>query len=369
MKKFLYICTIFTTYFFWCVVKGNAQPLSDTLIPAIKDSTHSKGLFETDEVLNITLSGNLRELLNDRSENSEYHPLQLLYSGADSNIISIPVKIKTRGHFRKLRTNCFYPPLLINFSKSEALKSSVFKKQDKLKLVMPCKADDYVLREWLVYKLYNLITPKSFRARLVTVSLEDTKNKKKASPFYGILLEEEKQMAKRNHGILIEHEVKQENTDHDIFLTMAVFEYLIGNTDWSVKHQHNIKLLAADSNAIPATVPYDFDHSGLVGAPYALPAEELEMNSVRERRYRGYCIRDMKQFDSVIALYNKLKTDIYGIYTNNTLVDEKYIKATIKYFDEFYATLNNPAALQKEFGYPCYTGGTGNVIIKGLKED
>jgi len=345
-------------YCFSCALASHAQ-----------DSSNTKSLFETDQLLDITLSGDTRKLLNDRSENSKYHPMLLLYSGEDSNKVSISVKIKTRGHFRKLKENCSYPPLLINFSKKNTLSSSIFKKQDKLKLVMPCRNDDYVIREWLVYKLYNLVTPKSFRARLVRVNLENTKNKKSTPPFYGILLEEEKQMAKRNNGITVDEKIQPQQTNTDAYLTMAVFEYLIGNTDWSVQYQHNIKLLATDSNAVPATVPYDFDHCGLVDAPYAHPAAELQMRSVQQRRYRGYCITDIKQFDSVIALYNKLKPDIYSIYINCTLLDEKYIKTTIQYLDEFYATINDPAARQKEFSYPCDKYGTGNIVIKGLRED
>lgn len=93
------------------------------------------------------------------------------------------------------------------------------------------------------------------------------------------------------------------------------------------------------------------------------------MTSVRQRRYRGYCIKDMKQFDSTIALYNRLKPDIYRIYSDCKLLDPKYVKSTLQYLDDFYATLNNPKSLQKEFGYPCDPSGTGNIIIQGLKKD
>ncbi len=98
---------------------------------------------------------------------------------------------------------------------------------------MPCQGEQYIIREWLVYKLYNLITPKSFRARLVKIKLEDEKDKKHPSPFYGMLLEEEQQMAKRNGSVSINKKLRPEQTDNNSFLTMAVFEYLIGNTDWS----------------------------------------------------------------------------------------------------------------------------------------
>ena len=150
---------------------------------------------------------------------------------------------------------------------------------------------------------------------------------------------------------------------------MAVFQYLIGNTDWSVQYQQNIKLVAADETVVPVAVAYDFDHAGIVNAPYAQPAEALQMASVRERRYRGYCITDMSRYAEVVSLYNRLKNDIYALYANCPLLDDKYKKATRNYFDEFYSTLNNPNALQKEFGYPCDQSKTGNVVIKGLKKN
>jgi hypothetical protein len=149
--------------------------------------TFEKDLFESDEILSITLKGNIRELLNDRGETPTYHPVTLSYKNKDSSEVNIPVKMKTRGHFRKLKENCKYPPLQINFPKDVDRLSPVFSGQRKLKLVMPCSGDDYVIREWLVYKIYNLVTPKSFKARLVRIDLNDSKSKKQAAPFYGFL--------------------------------------------------------------------------------------------------------------------------------------------------------------------------------------
>lgn len=328
------------------------------------------GLFDNDEVLNIKLSGNLRALFNDRGEKVEYHAIILSYTATDSSELSLGAEAKTRGHFRKALGNCMYPPLMLHFTETAALTSSVFKDHAKLKLVMPCQGDEYVVREWMVYRLYNLITSKSFRARLVRVQLDDVKKKKNAAPFYGILLEEDQQMAKRNHSVLLDKKmIKPEQVEANNFLTMAVFEYMIGNTDWSVQYQQNIKLLLNDSAAFPTVVPYDFDHAGLVNAPYAKPAEELRMYSVVDRRYRGYCVTDMKEFREVVELYKKLKKDIYNLYTNCPLLDPNYVKATKKYFDEFYSTINNGKAMQKEFSYPCDPNGTGNVVIKGLRKD
>jgi hypothetical protein len=298
------------------------------------------------------------------------HDLLLSYSGEGGAQFSLPVTAKTRGHFRKSSENCTYPPLSLQFSAVDAVQASAFRDHRKLKLVMPCRGDEYVVREWMVYRLYNLVTTKSLRARLVSVVMDDEKRKKETKPFYGILLEEEETMAKRNNAVLVNAKLlRPEQTERDAFLTMAVFQFLIGNTDWSVQYRQNIRLIAANETSVPQTVAYDFDHCGLVNAPYAKPAEELVMTSVTERRYRGYCIPDMAQYADVVTLYNNLKPAIYKLYETCPLLDAKYIRSAQKYFDEFYATINDPKAMQKQFAYPCDKSGTGNVVIKGLKKD
>lgn len=328
-----------------------------------------KGLFDADEVLNIKLTGDLRELFNDRGEKVKYHKIAISYTAADSSPISIAVEAKTRGHFRKTLGGCLYPPIFLRFTNNKAFKTSMFRDQAKLKLVMPCQGDEYVVREWLIYRLYNLVTSKSFRERLVRVQLEDVKRKKNPVPFYAILLEEDQQLAKRINAVLLDKKIIQpEQVEVNTFLTMAVFEYLIGNTDWSVQYQQNIKLLLEASSAYPSAVPYDFDHAGLVSAPYAKPAEELQMYSVMERRYRGYCLPNIKDFSEVINKFKQLKKDIYKLYNDCPLLDPKYIKSTKKYFDDFYATITNNKLLEKEFSDPCNPHGTGNIVIKGLKK-
>ena len=160
-----------------------------------------------------------------------------------------------------------------------------------------------------------------------------------------------------------------ETTLKDDFLKMAVFEYMIGNTDWSVQFLQNIKLITTDSLSIPTAIPYDFDHAGIVRASYAKPAPELQMNSTLERRYRGYCILDMDQFKEVFKTFNKLKDDFYAIYDGNPLVSSNYQTKTLKYLDQFYETINDPKKAQKAFCYPCDKSGTGNIVIKGMKKN
>lgn len=332
-------------------------------------TAEKNNLFDSDEVINIKLIGDVRSLLNDRTDTPVDFPFRL--SIINNGVIeeTFPIQMKTRGHFRRKKGNCTYPPLLIQFPKGGAQLNSIFNEQQKLKLVMPCRGDDFVIKEWLAYKIYNLITPLSFKVRLVQVTLEESKNNKTKKPFYGLLLEEEKQIARRNNMKAVDQKLQPQQIQVSHFLTMTVFQYLIGNTDWSIQYQQNIKLLVADSIAGAIAVPYDFDHAGIVNAPYAHPAEELLMNSIRERRYRGYCMEDLIVFENIIAKYLSLKEDIFRLCEASTLMDERSKKSTIQFLDDFFTTINDEKAWRKDFGYPCDKNGTGNVIIKGLKED
>ena len=337
-------------------------PLSTTL-------GQSSNLFDADEVIELNLRGDLKTVFKDRGVNPQYHSATLQYK-ADLNTINIPIKIKTRGHFRKISSNCKYPPILLNFKKSSIPKSSIFEGQDKVKLVTPCQGEKYVIHEYLVYKLYNLITPRSFKARLVKVIFQDTVKNKSSIPYYGILMEEEKQMAKRNQSSSLEKiGLRPEGTQKEDFLKMAVFEYMIGNTDWSVQFQQNIMLITTDSTSLPITIPYDFDHAGIVRAPYAKPAPELQLSSTLQRRYRGYCIPEMNQFTAVFETFNRLKDDFYALYDGNPLLSGRYQSQTLKFLDRFYETINDPKKVREAFSYPCDRSGTGNIVIQGLKKN
>ncbi len=335
-------------------------------IPSISCNKYT--LFESDELLDICLKGDIRKLFKDRSEKAIYHPFHFAFTNKGYSQ-TLKIKIKTRGHFRKLKENCTTPPLLLNFKNLPNSEKILFHKQNKLKLVTACRDEKYVLREYLAYKIYQLISSKSFRVRLVTICFEDTRNGKKTDAQYGILLEDQNCMAERNKSILIKRlHFNPHKTDREMFLKMAVFQFLIGNTDWSIQYLHNIKLISGKQNAALIPVPYDFDLSGIVDAPYALPAEELQIQSVRQRRYRGYCLNNIEDFKPTFKIFEDAKKDIYNLYKNNSLLDEGYKKITINYLDKFYDIINDEKKSKRAFQYPCNLHGTGNVVIQGLRK-
>jgi hypothetical protein len=326
-----------------------------------------QGLFGTDSILQITISGDIKGLMNDRADIPSDHPMTLTYVDTAGLHVKMNITTRTRGNFRRKLGGCTYPPVMLVFQDKNSIENTLFSEQRKLKLVMPCRGDEYVVKEYMGYKIYNLLTPMSFKTRLVRITLEDTKRSKLTPPFYGILLEEEHQLAKRNNMVSVERKMGSREAEPVSFHRMAVFEYLIANTDWSVEYLQNVKLLAKDSVGIAFTVPYDFDHAGLVSAPYAKPAEELQMSSVRERRYRGYCLTDMTRLDPIFKEFNAIKDQINSLYESASYLDAGSKKTALKFIDDFYAVIKDPQKLKRDFGYPCDKSGTGNIIIGGLK--
>jgi len=333
---------------------------------AVSEVEKATPLFHSEDIVHIKLTGNLTELFRDIGENNSYHPILLQYPGADSSQVDIPIRVKTRGHYRKEKGICKMPPLLLVFPKGK-VKNSLFANQEKLKLIVSCVGDDYVIKEYLVYKLYNLITGKSFRNRLALVTFEDSAHKRKTETHYCFLLEDEKEMAARNGCFVIKKQmVKMTATNRDEFRKMAVFQYLVGNTDWGVSFLQNIVLITKDSLMAPYTVAYDFDQAGIVDAPYAIPHPELEIPTVRTRLYRGFCENDMNNFSSTFALFNRLKPDIYKVYDSCSSLSAGYLKYVKRYLDDFYKTINNAREIKNEFGSPCNLDQ--RVEIKGLKK-
>ena len=273
-------------------------------------SGQSKALFKNDQIIELTLYGQIKDVFKDRGESSNYHRASVIYNLGGANQ-EIPLKIKTRGNFRRSASNCKLPPLLLNFRKNNHPKNSLFYGQNKLKLVTSCKGENLVIQEYLVYRLYNLLTPYSFKAQLVNVTYKDADKDEIINQSYGILLENEKDMAVRNEALILSKlHVNPQSIQRKKFLKMAVFEYLIGNTDWSIQYQQNIKLIQTSPSNLPISIPYDFDHAGIVRAPYAKPSHALKMTSTRERRYRGFCVSNMNELADIFEEFNRLRDSI-----------------------------------------------------------
>jgi hypothetical protein len=352
---------------FLCIV-AFFTPLTLFGFQAENSQYQPQRLFESESIIDIRLEGDIESLLEDRGDDPSFHIITMHAKDNDWEE-SLDLRVRVRGNFRRLKKNCDTPPLKFNFKKHMASEESLFAGQPELKLVVPCKGDEYVVREYLTYKIYNLFTDYSFNVRMVRLTFDDTGRNEATDPQYGFLIEDKHVLGARSQAALIERDnlrpqiVKQEH-----FLRMSVFAYMIGNTDWSIQYLHNVELLFLKDEKVFVSVPYDFDLVGLVSSPYARPEPALKLRSVRDRVYRGYCMEDLSVLNPTIAQFQELKPQIYSIITENPLLEERYISFATEFLDDFYDTLNDPKDFEREFSYPCKSYGTGNVVISGMQD-
>ena len=319
----------------------------------------SAPLFGSDDILEITLEADFHTIRReDRSEeDSEERPAIMMWKDADGSARSQDIQIQTRGNFRLLRGNCDFPPLRLNVKK-EPSKGTIFEGQDKLKLVSACKLgqdywEDYVLAEYLVYRMFSLFTPRSFRVRLARVSYVDSSGEDESFTKYGFLIEDDGAMAARNGGWKVDWETGRQfnpvllEKDHAILVD--VFQYMIGNTDWSGVEMHNMEFFQSPPNTY-STVPYDFDVSGIVNARYAEPDASLSIRSVRQRLFRGFCPdqvnRQPEDYETVFEAFRQKKDAIYELWRNQEGLDESQLKDTLEYLDDFFEILDDPRQIQ-----------------------
>ena len=327
--------------------------------PAQSPAESSAGLFGSEQLLELTLETDFSVILKDRSPESQYRPATLSYVGVDGSPVTLDIKVKTRGIFRLNPINCQFPPLMLNFAKKDA-EHTLFADQDKVKLVTHCRNRDpdyeqYVLQEYLVYRTFNLFTDKSFHVRLASMRYIDKSGKNEPLTKYAFLLEDEGAMAARNGAQVSDAPGgQQEDFDSTYMGLVTLFQYLMGNTDWTVRVAHNIKIIR-DSLGVHFGVPYDFDWSGVMETKYARPAPQLEIHTVRRRLYRGYC-RTEEGFRALFSPFLERKDAIYSLYRNLEGLSPKKLQQTLEYLDEFYETINDRNAIKQEFLRACRSG-------------
>ena len=314
-------------------------------------------LFASHDLLNFRLETDFGAVFKERGQESTDHPAKLSYTAADGTPVSLDIQIRTRGNFRLRPQTCGFPPIRLDFPK-DSVENTLFAGQDKLKLTVHCqdRRENYeqnVIMEYLLYRVFNLLTDQSFRARLARFTYVDAAGKRDTLTKYAFFIENDDRMAARLGGTVLDVEgVHDEATELDQMMRIAVFEYFAGNTDWSVWGLHNIVLVVAPNSQVPVAVPYDMDWSGVISAPYARPDARLPIKTVRERLFRGYC-RTAEELASVFQLFNDKKEAIYDLYRNQEGLDPKVRDDALKYYDEFYKTINDPRAVNREFIRSC----------------
>src|SRR5262249_8534812 len=180
------------------------------------------------------------------------------------------------------------------------------------------------------------------------VSYVDTSNTKTPPTRYGMFLEDDGDVAKRMEGRTVDlQRVLFKDVDADTLSTAMVFEYMIGNTDMSIVALHNIRLVQTPDRTL-YTVPYDFDITGLVHPPYAIPSRQLPIKSVIDRLYRGPC-RPQEQVDPILANFNAKKDQVFGLLDQIQGMDKASKQDAKDYFDSFYSAVKGTKDVKRIF--------------------
>lgn len=306
--------------------------------------------FKDSDVIEMTLTTDLKALQSQKGED-QFQPATVTLKFSEDNLVTEQAQAGARGKFR--RSYCRIPPIMLNFRNEGA--TSRLNNLGKLKLVIGCSAgsgdEELLFKEYLVYKLYNLLEDKSFRVRLLKVTYVDTRNRIKTFTQHAFLIEDDADMARRNNCKKKEHgQVLTEATNRETMTMVALFQYMVGNTDWSVPNGHNIKLVfdKNEENPVPYPVPYDFDYCGLVNAAYAVPNEIIGTQTVTERVYRGFP-RSVEEIEAKLRIFREKKTQIMNTINNFTLLPDKTKKGMVNYLNSFFELIDKPAVVKSEF--------------------
>lgn len=322
-------------------------------------------LFESHEVLKAVLTAPIAQTYAQKNQEIRlYFPGQWAYVDTDGETKHLQVSIRTRGHFR--REHCAMPPLRLNFSKKE-VKGTLFAGQDKLKLVAQCQRSNtyqqMVILEYLAYRTYEILSENSFKTRMLRLSYIDSDEKRDPYTAYAFVIEDDADLAKR----LDLKRVKTPTVDYaaldqSSMALVQLFQFLIGNSDYSLidvgigdECCHNTQILRNKGKGVVdglIPVPFDFDASGLIDAPYAVPPAMVPVQDVYWRYYRGLC-QPREYVDAAVARMQSKREELYALYEELPMLDERFRKRSLRYLDGFYEVLDDPDKLEAKVFERC----------------
>ncbi len=317
-----------------------------------KESNAQLGLFDNQNILPIKLKYSNKVLKNETND-STYIKSSISYENSDKIWKTLKVELRARGNFR--RQKCYYIPVKISIKKKDH-KNTLFNGHKKLKLIVPClqqkDMNDNVIKEYIAYKLYRVISPYSFKTRLVEIELTETRGEKeKIHQIKGFLQEDDKKIAQKFNGKIIDRSIHPQEHEALNSIRTEFFQYMIGNTDFSNFVQHNSKLIFIDKEIYP--IPYDFDMSGLVNTSYSGVSDAITKKSritrVTQRVYRGFK-RDLILIEQVRQDYISKKDEIMQLIEAQKPLFEniKEFESAKKYIQSFFEIIQDDKKYNKE---------------------
>ena len=307
-------------------------------------------LFQSDEILDVRIVAPISTLVSERSIDAEL-PGIFQYTDSAGEAVEFDIKLRARGKFRRDKDNCRFPPLRLNFAKSQT-KGTLFHKQKKVKLVTHCqnssKYAQVLLREYIAYRLLNVMTDASFRVRLLRITYVENERSKADDVRYGFIIEHKDRLATRMGKTILEIPgTSPRSLNPEYANTISLYHYLIGNTDFSSVRGpkgelccHNHVLFGNEGEPV-WSIPYDFDQAGLVGAPHAEPNPQFRIRTVKQRLYRGRCIHN-DYVEATVANYRGKREELLRIIGELEVASDRSVKSMTSYIEKFYKTLDSP---------------------------
>jgi hypothetical protein len=313
-------------------------------------------LFSEDTILDITVHGPFSRLEKSPEAGTEVVGAIELEDGT-----RVPASISTYG-ISRLHV-CSFVPLKLDLS-SEAVAGTAFADLQTVRLIPPCQFDDeyeqYAALEYLVYRSYQILASPAIRVRPVNFKLQNTDRRRTFHKGFGYVVEDLNHTAARTGFTWLDVE-RQERDDFDAaqLTSFMLFQYMVGNTDWSVMRGsrgerccHNVAVFGFESGGRNTLVPFDFDHAGLVNAPYASVDKRLGIRRVTERLYRGFCWHNDQLAES-IEHFNSKRSELEVLFKRSDLPQPRARKRALRYLKSFYGTINDPQKVEKKLLQKC----------------
>ena len=345
MKKLLLFLYLILPLFLWAQ-PDSAAILADS-IP--KERVTVFRHLQQDSILHLHFKTKIKGL-KKFEDDPEKHPAKLTLGNTALEKKKWKIKLEQRGKLR--RDICLYKPQRIKFSKKQLTKRGLIPRRN-VKMVMRChggkSSDRLVLKEYLVYQLYNILTDKSYQVQLIQATFEDSLKSKDNFESYGFLIEPTKELGLRNWASISESQGKTpSDMGEKTYLLMSIFQYMVGNTDWNIEKAHNLKFLKAPADNLYTPIPYDFDFTGFVNAAYAEPNVALPIDDVTVRLFMGAYQKEAL-LKETLQLFHDKKEEMKKLVLDFPYLSEKERKNSWAYLEEFFKKTANLKHYQRLF--------------------
>lgn len=307
-------------------------------------------IYESNGVLSFTIRTNFNEIVINKFANEKRSFPAIFTDAVGKQIVGT---VASRGNSRFQA--CKFPPLKVKFT--ERQKDGIFNSVKAFKLVTHCrpgaagtKVDPGVLiKEAMIYQMYQRITLLSFRIRLAQITYIDDQGIFPTTKELAFLIEDKGEVAKRT-GLLEVEDTEARKLSPKLLDIASVrrvqgFQYFILNKDWYFMNGGKIELknteMLKDRNGKIYLLPYDFDLSSYYYARFEWYGDKVFNNSrdgLRYLRDKNFTDPSFQPFFQTVLMQRKLIDGTLLQYSN--VLPRNYVDTLLKYNQTFYEVIS-----------------------------